>query len=140
MKIFTVIIITLLFGVRVFAETCPKTRIEKGTSAPCTGYILSPEVIEEAARLPKQISLLEEKLRIKDDQMALKDEKIILYIDANDKKDVANIGLQNSLIAKDKNESLKLGLAIGGTALATALLCIGIAFAITSSYKITLAK
>ncbi len=123
-----------------FSETCPKTPIEKGSPAPCTGYILSQEVIEEATKLPKQITLLEEKLRIKDDQMALKDEKIILYMNSNDKKDASNVALQQSLIEKDKNESLKLGLAIGGTALATALVCIGIAFAITGSYKITLSQ
>ena len=134
-KYFTIVLL-LSFPTMVLADTCPRTKIEKGTAAPCTGYILSPEAIEEATKLPKEISLLNDKLKLRDDQLSLKDERNKLLSDFIDKKDITINTLHTALLEKDKNESLKLGIAIGGSALATALICIGVAFAISGAIKL----
>ncbi len=113
----------------VLAEVCPTTLILKGQPMPCDGYVLSVGAISEAAKLPKQISLLEEKLSLKDNKISLLEEKVLIYVNLADKKDVTISDLQKSLLDKDKNEQLKLGLAVGGTVVATALLAIALAFA-----------
>lgn len=132
------IVLLTLFPSMVLADVCPRTKIEKGVVAPCTGYILSLEAIEEAAKLPKEISLLNDKLKLKDDDLNIKDQKIKLLTDFVEKKDVTINSLHESLLKKDQNESLKLGLAIGLSAVGTAFVCIGVAFAISGAVKIEL--
>ncbi len=113
----------------VLAESCPTSLIPKGQPMPCDGYAMSVGAVSEAAKLPKQISLLEEKLSLKDNKISLLEEKVLIYVNLADKKDLTISDLQKSLLDKDKNEQLKLGLAIGGTVVATALLAIALAFA-----------
>lgn len=132
------IILLVLYPSFALADVCPRTPIAKGTPAPCTGYILSEGAMEEATKLPKQISLLEQKLTLKDDQIDYRDQKIKLLNDSGDKKDDIINKQHGIILEKDKNEALKIGLIVGGTALGTALLCIGIAFAISGSYKINI--
>lgn len=138
MKNLIILLVVLLYTTVSFADICPRTKIEKGVVAPCTGYILSLEAIEEAAKLPKEISLLNDKLKLKDDDLNIKDQKIKLLTDFVEKKDVTINSLHESFLKKDQNESLKLGLAIGLSAVGTALVCIGVAFAISGAVKIEL--
>lgn len=128
--------LTLTYTSLTFANTCPTTIVEEGAAAPCTGYILSQNAIEEAAKLPKRIVLLEEKLSIKESLLDAKEEKLQVYIQGIENKEKTILTLSNALVEKDKNESLKIGLAVGTTALATALLCIGLAFAFSAASKI----
>ncbi len=128
--------ITLLFSSSVLAQACPRTLVSEGTPSPCTGYLLSPDAMEEAVKLPKRISLLEEKLSIQESALLLKDEKIQVYMGGMEHKDKTIMLLNTALLEKDKNEALKLGLAIGLSAVGTALLCIGLAFAFSAASKV----
>jgi hypothetical protein len=128
--------LTLTYTSLSLANTCPTTIVDEGSPAPCTGYILSQNAIEEAAKLPKRISLLEEKLVIKDNILDAKEEKLQVYMQGVENKDKTIVTLSNALVEKDKNEALKIGIAVGSTALATALLCIGLAFAFSAASKI----
>ncbi len=123
------ILLLVSFPGFAFAQACPKTRIKEGTPAPCEGFILSPEVMEEATKLPQQISLLNEKLELKDKQLTLRDDKINLLTEFIDKKDKTIDSLHAAFLEKDKMDSLKLGLTVGISVTLTALLSIGLAFA-----------
>lgn len=126
----------LIYSSFAFADTCPKTPIDKGTPAPCSGYMLTIGAVEEASKLPKEITFLEDKLKLKDNELVLKDQKIELYTVAIDKKDVIISGLQNSLLEKDQNMQLRLLIGVGIGVGATAAIAIGLAFALSGALKV----
>lgn len=129
-------LIILTYGSIAFADTCPKIPIDKGTPAPCSGYMLTVGAIEEASKLPKEIALLEDKLKLKDNEIALRDQKIELYGTSIDKKDVVITGLQNSLLEKDQNMQLRMLIGVGIGVGATAAIAIGLAFALGGAFKV----
>jgi len=133
----SLIFITIFtFATNALAQSCPKTVVQQGTAAPCTGYLTAPEVMEEMTKLPKQIDLLNQKLQLKDEQLNLKDEKIKIYIDSGVSKDDTIVKMQQALIDKERNEALKIGLSVGITAVVVAALSIGLAFAFSGALKV----
>jgi hypothetical protein len=137
LKTVSLLLILVLPSV-VYADTCPKELIKQGTPAPCTGYILTAEVMGEATKLPEKISLLEDKLKLKDMELIFKDEKIKLLSDTNDKKDITIANMEKIIVDNNKNNDLKIGLAVGGTALGIAALAIALGFAFGHAGKISI--
>jgi hypothetical protein len=129
-------ILVLIFPMVTFAATCPKEPIKEGEPAPCSGYVVSEQVLAEASKLPERIKLLEDKLQLKEMVISFKEEKITLLTEVSDKKDVTITNLQKVIIDNNKNNDLKIGLAVGGSILGTALVCIGLAFAFSAASKI----
>ncbi len=135
MKLLSIIIV-LFYGANLYAEACPTAIVNKGSVAPCTGYILSVEALEQAAKLPKHIELLEEKLQLKDNIISNRDVLIALYEKRSEQQVTAINSLIDKQLERDKIENLKLGLTIAGTAAAVALLAIGLAFAFGGASKV----
>ena len=120
----------MVIPVEVYATPCKQsvTLLEEGASAPCRGFLFSPEKANEATRLSEDLKFANEALGIKDQQIELlkRDVKDVESIVDKERKigDLWRVTAEENtlkLIHANESQGKKDALIFGGGFLAAML-------------------